>query len=60
MHREAIRAEQCIRSVVGIKNSSNMFVAVLDNCSGPLVQDPIIPIIIADNCTFGLKQLLSP
>lgn len=59
MHREAINSEQCIRSVVGMNNSSKMFVAVVADCSWPLVQDPTIPIIIADNCTFGLKQLSS-
>ncbi|GKC31132.1 RNA-directed DNA polymerase, eukaryota, partial [Tanacetum coccineum] len=60
MHQKEVSAEQCIRSVVGIKNSCKMFVAVVANCSWPLLhKDPTIPIIIADNKTFGLKQLSS-
>ncbi|GKC37570.1 F-box/kelch-repeat protein-like protein [Tanacetum coccineum] len=60
MHQKEVSAEQCIRSVVWIKSSCKMFVAVVASCSWPLVhKDPTIPIIIADNGTFDLKQLSS-
>ncbi|PWA50480.1 exostosin-like protein [Artemisia annua] len=58
MHQKEISAEQCIRSFVGITNSRKLFVAVIADCSWPLVlKDPTIPIIIADKGMFGLKQL---
>ncbi|GJY50294.1 OTU domain-containing protein [Tanacetum coccineum] len=58
MHKSEINAEECLRSVVGIKNPRKMFVAVVANW--PLKQkDPTVPIIIADNCSFCLKQLSS-